>query len=289
LTSTGTAAIYAENDWADKGYGVYASVTNGTAIYGSALGNGGVGVQGYSSTGGLGVVGVSTNGFGVDGEDTGTGVGIYGASKSGYAGYFDGNVYISGELQVVSTVYTSDRNLKSDIQPIDGKEVLARVSQLPISSWHYTSAPDKRHVGPMAQDFHAAFGLNGADDTHISEVDIGGVSLAAIQELNSQMKSQMQTKDAQIAALQAQVAEQMKVKDAQIAELNVQVAKLEGQTAELKAKAAGFEAQAVAQTQAMAQVQQTLSARMTALEHRGVASTQAVALEQSAKQRVAID
>lgn len=39
-----------------------------------------------------------------------------------------------------------------------------------------------------SQRIPAAFGLNGADETHISEVDIAGVSLAVIQELNSQMK-----------------------------------------------------------------------------------------------------
>jgi hypothetical protein len=50
-----------------------------------------------------------------------------------------------------------------------------------------------------------------------------------------------------------------------------------GQAAELKAQA-----------QAMAHTQQTLSARMTALERRSVES-QAVALERSAKQRVAIN
>jgi hypothetical protein len=39
----------------------------------------------------------------------------------------------------------------------------------------------------MAQDFHAAFGLNGADDKHISVVDEGVVALAAIQGLNQKL------------------------------------------------------------------------------------------------------
>jgi DNA-binding transcriptional MerR regulator len=38
----------------------------------------------------------------------------------------------------------------------------------------------------MAQDFHAAFGLNGDDETHITDVDAQGVSFAAIQELYRQ-------------------------------------------------------------------------------------------------------
>jgi len=55
----------------------------------------------------------------------------------------------------------------------------------------------------MARDFHAAFGLNGADETHSNEVDIAGVSLAAIQELHRQM----QQKDARIEKLGAQLVE----------------------------------------------------------------------------------
>jgi hypothetical protein len=50
----------------------------------------------------------------------------------------------------------------------------------------------------MAQDFHAAFGLNGSDDKHISTVDEGGVALAAIQGLNQKLAE----KDAQIQNLE---------------------------------------------------------------------------------------
>jgi trimeric autotransporter adhesin len=39
-----------------------------------------------------------------------------------------------------------------------------------------------RHLGPTAQDFHAAFGLGG-DDTGIGTVDIAGVTLLAVQAL----------------------------------------------------------------------------------------------------------
>ena len=38
-------------------------------------------------------------------------------------------------------------------------------------------------MGPMAQDFSAAFGL-GIDDKHVSPMDMAGVSLAAVQALN---------------------------------------------------------------------------------------------------------
>jgi hypothetical protein len=35
----------------------------------------------------------------------------------------------------------------------------------------------------MAQDFHAAFGLNGDDDTHIATVDADGVVMASVVEV----------------------------------------------------------------------------------------------------------
>ena len=77
----------------------------------------------------------------------------------------------------------SDRSLKRDIEPIDRFAVLDTVSRLPISTWSYKSDPtDVRHMGPMAQDFKAAFGLGDTDRGYYS-IDAHGVSLAAIQAL----------------------------------------------------------------------------------------------------------
>jgi hypothetical protein len=60
---------------------------------------------------------------------------------------------------------------------------LDTVSRLPISTWSYKSDPtDVRHMGPMAQDFKAAFGLGDTDRGYYS-IDAHGVSLAAIQAL----------------------------------------------------------------------------------------------------------
>ena len=69
--------------------------------------------------------------------------------------------------------------------------MLAKVAALPITEWNYKSGDSGvHHVGPMAQDFQAAFGLNGADDRHISVVDETGVALAAIQGLNEKLEQQ---------------------------------------------------------------------------------------------------
>jgi hypothetical protein len=79
----------------------------------------------------------------------------------------------------------SDRKLKQDVVPIDAQHLLQTVAALPLSTWSYHVTPDVRHIGPMAQDFYAAFGL-GEDDEHIDYLDASGVALAAIQGLHAQ-------------------------------------------------------------------------------------------------------
>ena len=74
-------------------------------------------------------------------------------------------------LQVVGTVTAtafnppSDRNLKENFAPVNPREVLEKVAALPISRWNFKGDAATPHVGPMAQDFHAAFGLGTDDDT----------------------------------------------------------------------------------------------------------------------------
>ncbi|MFQ5804065.1 MAG: tail fiber domain-containing protein [Candidatus Methylomirabilales bacterium] len=97
----------------------------------------------------------------------------------------------------------SDRDAKANFTPVNEGEVLARLGEIPITTWNYKSQnPSIRHIGPMAQDFHAAFGV-GEDDTHISTLDADGVALAAIQGLYQIVQEQ----EAQIAALQRQNAD----------------------------------------------------------------------------------
>ncbi len=86
---------------------------------------------------------------------------------------------------------------------------------MPISTWNYKAQDDSiRHMGPMAQDFNAAFGL-GVSDKLIDTIDPDGVALAAIQGLNETMVERLAEKDAEIAELRSRQA----VMEAQIAEL----------------------------------------------------------------------
>ncbi|MBL8521216.1 MAG: tail fiber domain-containing protein [Betaproteobacteria bacterium] len=97
---------------------------------------------------------------------------------------------------------TSARETKRDFVALDGLDILARVAALPMTSWRYKSEESKaRHIGPMAEDFRAAFGL-GDSDKSINVFDASGVALAAIQGLHRLVKD----KDAEIAALKRDLA-----------------------------------------------------------------------------------
>ena len=77
----------------------------------------------------------------------------------------------------------SDSAVKENIRPVDGSEILEKLSQLDVSRWNYITQDESiEHIGPMAQDFYRLFGL-GEDDKHINTLDPDGVALAAIKAL----------------------------------------------------------------------------------------------------------
>ena len=96
----------------------------------------------------------------------------------------------------------SDRESKENVKPVNVRDILDKVVSLPLGNWNYKSQSQSiRHIGPMAQDFRAAFGL-GEDEKHISTVDADGVALAAIQGLNEKLRE----KDTEIAGLKERLA-----------------------------------------------------------------------------------
>lgn len=117
--------------------------------------------------------------------------------------YSNGAMTSGVRLAAGSGTWTSlsDRAMKADLEPVDARDALAKVAALPLSEWSYTTQPGVRHLGPMAQDFRAAFGL-GASETGIDGVDADGVALAAIQGLARELEE----RDARIAALEARLA-----------------------------------------------------------------------------------
>jgi hypothetical protein len=120
----------------------------------------------------------------------------------------NGNLTIGGAL-----TQNSDVNSKHNISPVSGEIVLAHLRELPITTWTYKNDESgASHLGPMAQDFHKAFGL-GEDNRHVAPLDVAGVALAAVKEL-----------EAKVSAKDAQLAD----RDAQIADLEKRLSLLEG-------------------------------------------------------------
>jgi hypothetical protein len=102
----------------------------------------------------------------------------------------------------------SDRHIKSNVTAIDERGVLEQVATLPLSSWQYTGDPAAgRHLGPMAQDFRATFGLGDTDRAYNS-IDAHGVSLASIKALYRMVQDQqarLERLEAENAALRSRV------------------------------------------------------------------------------------
>ena len=82
--------------------------------------------------------------------------------------------------------------LKNLNHKIHGAAMLDKISQLPIYAWNYKSNPSESHIGPTAEDFNTVFNLEAHPDK-LAAIDLGGVSLAAIQELHAQLNRQSST------------------------------------------------------------------------------------------------
>ncbi len=96
----------------------------------------------------------------------------------------------------------SHSSLKTDFAAVDPRAVLEGLAGLPLTTWRLRDGePGVRHLGPMAEDFYAAFGL-GDGDRAINTLDADGVAFAAIQGLYSLVQEQA----ALLAALQAEHA-----------------------------------------------------------------------------------
>jgi hypothetical protein len=114
------------------------------------------------------------------------------------------NAFVGVILTNAATAWASlsDSNSKTDFETIKPREILAKVAGLPVTAWHYKHDPKRRYIGPMSQDFRAAFGL-GSDDKTISTLDSDGVMYAAIQGLVEELHA----RDARIERLENELKE----------------------------------------------------------------------------------
>jgi hypothetical protein len=96
----------------------------------------------------------------------------------------------------------SDRNAKKNFAAVDGEEVLNKLANVPVQQWDYNWESDDAvpNLGPMAQDFKAAF-YPGRDDKSITTLEYDGVEPAAIQGLNRKLEQ----KETEVAELKARL------------------------------------------------------------------------------------
>jgi len=118
-----------------------------------------------------------------------------------------------------------DRTAKKNFHQVDTVSVLNKLAAIPIQQWNYKweTDADVPNIGPMAQDFKAAF-YPGRDDKSISTLEFDGVELAAIQGLNQKLNE----KEAEIEKLKVTAAKVDSL-EKQLNELRQKVQLLAGQ------------------------------------------------------------
>jgi hypothetical protein len=99
-----------------------------------------------------------------------------------------------------------DSATKEDFRDVDSNELLEKVHALRVHDYKMKDQDDgTRHIGPVAQDFHDAFGY-GETNTTINLADADGVLLAAVQALYEQNQLQQ----AEIEELKARLEAERK-------------------------------------------------------------------------------
>lgn len=89
----------------------------------------------------------------------------------------------------------SSRDFKECFSDVPADELLEKLSQLNVQSWFYKGTRE-RHIGPIAEDFVAAFDVGTMrddgtrDNKYISTTDVSGVALAAVKALAQKIDEQ---------------------------------------------------------------------------------------------------
>jgi len=105
---------------------------------------------------------------------------LYLSISGNYSGYFAANgAYVS----------VSDRNRKENFVEVNTQELLEKLDGMPMFEWNFKGEdPGVRHIGPIAQDFHDSFHLNGSDEKKISHIDPSGVAIVGVKGLLTRVK-----------------------------------------------------------------------------------------------------
>jgi hypothetical protein len=109
---------------------------------------------------------------------------------------------------------------RGEVLPLDGKDVLGRIENIPIESWA-CKGTDERHIGPAAEDFHAQFEVGVVDEggkrdtEHLAAYDMAGVALVGVQELYRMVREQQQ------------MALELELKNKKVEELEMRLTQME--------------------------------------------------------------
>jgi hypothetical protein len=96
----------------------------------------------------------------------------------------------------------SDVNTKEHFRDVSDDQLLRKIAAMPIREWSYKAQdPSIRHIGPTAQDFHAAFGL-GEDPLRIGTMDADGVALAGVKALENRTRAWAKERAALVAEIE---------------------------------------------------------------------------------------
>jgi hypothetical protein len=124
----------------------------------------------------------------------------------------------------------SDSTRKERFLPIDGPDLLHKISNMKLTTWNYKGQREIRHYGPMAQEFFALFGHDELGpigcDTLITTQDMEGLTLSAVQALvkeNETLKTELQRSQAETQQLRAETQNFASLQ----AEMNVRLRLLE--------------------------------------------------------------
>jgi hypothetical protein len=150
--------------------------------------------------------------LGLTGDLPGYAVDTYPTLKStgAYLYVSIGGVYSAYVSSLGVWTANSSRDTKENFRELAPGEALARIAKLSVPEWNYKGEDRAvRHIGPIAEDFHAAFGLNGASNKMVSHIDPAGVALAGLKDVARKLdeqQRQLEEQQREIAQLKARLA-----------------------------------------------------------------------------------
>jgi hypothetical protein len=125
-------------------------------------------------------------------------------------GYTASNCELGVVLESKSSSWSilSDEKSKLKVAAVDDLDMLEKICSIPLSTWRY-QGQEISHMGPMAQDLHAAFDVGEAD--RISSADADGVILSGVRgltRLREGLEDRVQSLQADIANNHRTILEQ---------------------------------------------------------------------------------